>query len=121
MTVLTAPITAFGAMGIKAAGDFGSAMAEIAARTGLVGEELEQVRQFALRMGADTVFSGQQAAEAFLQLLTSGSSVAEAMEILPSVLNAAAAGVVDSRVSASANTTREKTNERRDNLCRRSG
>lgn len=91
MTVLTAPITAFGAMGIKAAGDFDSAMAEIAARTGLVGEELEQVRQFALQMGADTVFSGQQAADTFLQLLTSGSSVAEAMEILPSVLNAAAA------------------------------
>jgi len=91
LTLLTAPLTAFGVTGVRTAATFQQAMTEISARTGLVGEDLERVRQFALQMGADTVFSGQQAADAFLQLLTSGSSVAEAMEILPSVLNAAAA------------------------------
>ncbi|MBZ0293562.1 MAG: phage tail tape measure protein, partial [Anaerolineae bacterium] len=92
---LTAPLAAFGAAGIKVAGDFDSAMAAISARTGLVGEDLETVRQFALQMGADTAFSAQQAADGFLQLLTSGQSAEEALATLPVVLDAAAASGED--------------------------
>ncbi|NLH06969.1 MAG: phage tail tape measure protein, partial [Chloroflexi bacterium] len=90
-----APLVAFGAQGIKTATQFDSAMAEISARTGLVGEDLAAIEQYALDMGAATVFSAQESADAFLQLLTSGQSVEEAIATLPFVLDAAAASGAD--------------------------
>jgi TP901 family phage tail tape measure protein len=84
-----------GTAGIMVAADFESSMKEISARTGLVGDDLTSVRDFALQMGADTSFSAQQASDAFLQLLTSGSSVEESMATLPHVMNLAAASGMD--------------------------
>ncbi len=95
LTLLTAPLLAFGVSGIKTAADFDSAMIEISARTGIVGEDLQQISDFALQMGADTAFSAQQAADAFLQLLTSGQTTEQAMSTLPLVLTAAAASGED--------------------------
>lgn len=95
LTVLTAPLLLFGATGIATAASFESAMAEISARTGLVGEDLERISDLALQMGADTNYSAQQAAEAFLQLLSSGQSAEEAIATLPAVLQAAAASGED--------------------------
>lgn len=95
ITALTAPITAFLGTGIRTASNFEAVLSEIAARTGLTADEMERVRQFALQMGADTAFSSQQAAEAFLQLLSSGQSVSEAFQTLPVVLDAAAASGED--------------------------
>lgn len=95
ITALTAPIgLAFG-VGLNTASQFQDIMAEIGARTGATSSEMETLSDYALQMGADTAFSGQQAADALLQLLTSGSSVEEAMAILPSVLDAAAASGAD--------------------------
>ncbi len=90
-----APLVAFGAQGVRTAMSFDSAMAEISARTGTVGGDLEQVRQLALQMGADTVFSAQDAADAMLELLASGQSVEQMMATLPTVLTAAAASGED--------------------------
>jgi TP901 family phage tail tape measure protein len=95
MTALTAPLTAFAVQGVNVASEFESSMAEISARTGIVGADLESISDFALQMGADTAFSAQQASDAFLQLLTSGSSLEEAYILLPEVLNAAAASGED--------------------------
>lgn len=100
ITRWTAPLTIFGATGIKAASDFDGAMKQIAARTGLTGDALETIRQQALRLGADTAFNSQQAADAFLQLLTAGLDVEQAMATLPNVLNAAAASGEDLGLSA---------------------
>lgn len=94
-TALTAPLAIAGGAGIKLASDFQSTMTEISARTGIVGTDLETLRGFALQMGADTAFSGQQAADAMLQLLTSGSSATEAMALLPAVMDAASASGED--------------------------
>lgn len=88
---LVAPMVGFGVAGTQAAATFESSLNEISARTNLVGDDLERVSDFALQMGADTSFSAQQAADAFLQLLSSGSDVEEAMSTLPSVLDLAAA------------------------------
>jgi TP901 family phage tail tape measure protein len=92
---LSVPIGAALGYGVNVASSFESSMAEISARTGLVGEDLEQIRQYALQMGADTSFSAQQASDAFLQLLSSGSSAEEAISLLPLVLDAAAASGED--------------------------
>lgn len=94
-TALTAPIAIAGAAGINLASSFQNTMTEISARTGIVGADLESLSDFALQMGADTAFSGQQAADAMLQLLTSGSSATEAMALLPAVMDAAAASGED--------------------------
>lgn len=95
LTILTSPLTIFGATGIKVAADFDEAMTQISARTGIVGDDLNRISEFAQKMGADTVFSSQQAADAMLNLLTSGQSVEQAMATLPSVMQAAAASGED--------------------------
>ena len=95
LATVTGPLLAFGLVGVNTAAQFESSMNEISARTGLVGDDLERVRQFALQMGADTSFSAQQASDAFLQLLSSGSSVEESIATLPSVLDLAAASGMD--------------------------
>lgn len=91
LTVATAPLAAMGAVGVRTAATFQDSMAEISARTGATGEALDAIRNKALQLGADTQFSAQQASEAFLQLLTSGSSVEEAMQQIDAVLAGAAA------------------------------
>lgn len=95
VTAITAPLAIMGGIGLKTAADFEATMTEISARTGIVGTDLQNVRDFALQMGADTSFSGQQAADAFLQLLSSGQTAQQALETLPSILDAAAAGGED--------------------------
>lgn len=102
LATVTAPLAAFGIAGLAVASTFESSMNEISARTGLVGEDLERVRQYALQMGADTSFSAQQASDAFLQLLSSGSSVEEAIALLPGVLDLAAASAMDLGTTADA-------------------
>lgn len=90
-TALTAPLGLALGAGLNIASEFDSVMAEIGARTGLTADELAKVSDFALQMGADTSFSGQQAADAMLQLLSSGQNVEQAMATLPAILDAAAA------------------------------
>lgn len=93
--LMVAPLVAFGAQGVNVAATFEQAMATISARTGLAGDSLEEIRTLALQMGADTSFSAQQAADAFLELLSSGQSAEEAIATLPAVLDAAAASGED--------------------------
>lgn len=95
ISALTAPFVAFGVQGVNVAATFDQAMATISARTGLVGGDLETIRTLALQMGADTAFSAQQAADAFLELLSSGQTAEEAIATLPAVLDAAAASGED--------------------------
>lgn len=87
----SAPLANFGMDALAVAGDFEQSMAEISARTGVTGDALEELRRLALQYGADTMFSGQQAADAMLQLLTSGQSLEEMKATLPAVLAGAAA------------------------------
>lgn len=91
ITALTAPLTAFVVQGVGVAAEFEASMTEVSARTGIVGADLQSISDFALQMGADTSFSGQQAADAMLQLLTSGQNAEQAMATLPDVLDLAAA------------------------------
>ena len=91
MTLATAPILAFGISGVRAAARFEDALTDIQVRASLTEAEMERVRTKALEIGRDTEFSALQGADAFLQLLTSGQSVAEAFETVDSVILGAAA------------------------------
>jgi TP901 family phage tail tape measure protein len=102
LSIAMIPVAGAMATGIQAAGNFQDAMAEIAARTGLTGEALDSIREKALQMGADTSFSAQQAADAFLQLLSSGSSAEEALIQIEPVLRGAEAAGADLAFTADA-------------------
>lgn len=95
ITRATAPLAVGFGAGIKMASDFENSMAEIQARTGETPENMKRISDFALQMGADTSFSAGQAADAFLQLLSSGQSAEQAFQSLPAILDAAAASGED--------------------------
>ena len=99
-TAVAAPLGVALGAGINAAADFDEALIEIQARTGLTADAMDEVRTTALQLGADTVFSTQQAANAFLQLLTAGLTTEQALATLPNVLDGAAAGGLDLGTSA---------------------
>lgn len=92
---VTAPIVGLGAAMFKTFADYEDVMAELQARTQATGDEMEAMGELALQMGRDSVFSATEASQAMLELTSSGSSAAEAMEQLPHVLNLAAAGALE--------------------------
>lgn len=92
LSVLTQPLLSLGRTGLEAAADFDQLMNQISIFGGVTGEELEAVRQYALKMGADTKFSASDAAAAFLNLLKAGQDTTEATATLATVLDLAAAG-----------------------------
>lgn len=94
-TQMTAPIAALGAMGAKTFMSYEETLTEIGARTGTVGADLTAIGEFAQAQGARTVFSTQQVLDAFLQMLTAGSTAQEAFAMMPGVLDMAAAGNID--------------------------
>ena len=100
ISLITGPLALVGGTGINAAMNYDAAMAMISARTGLVGEDLQAISDAALEMGADTMFSSQQAADGFLQLLTAGLTAEEALQTLPAVLDGAAAAGEDLGLTA---------------------
>ncbi len=102
LTLATTPILAFGVSGVRAAARFEDALVEVQARAGLTEEQLEAVRVKALEIGRDTAFSAGQGAEAFLQLITSGQSVEEAMTTIGAVMEGAAAAGTDLGFTADA-------------------
>jgi TP901 family phage tail tape measure protein len=91
---LTAPLMLAGKSGLDTAADFDVLMTQIKVFGGVAPAELEKVREYALKMGADTKFSAGNAAAAMLELLKSGQSVEQAMATLPPVLDLAAAGAM---------------------------
>jgi TP901 family phage tail tape measure protein len=95
LTLGMLPVAGAFRSGVSAAGNFQDALVEIQARTGATAEEMDKVRATALKLGADTVFSTQEAADAFLMLLTAGQDVNQALATLPQVLDGAAASGED--------------------------
>jgi TP901 family phage tail tape measure protein len=105
LTMWTAPIGLALGTGLNVAADFDSVLTEIQSRTGLTAEAMQQVKQAALEYGAASMFSSQQAADAFLTLLTAGLDVESALATLGPVLDAAAAGSIDLGTAADLTTT----------------
>lgn len=106
----TAAVTAFGVQSVRTGMGFDSAMSQVAATMGKTvdqmlgdtatvelswGEFSGNLREYAQEMGANTVFSATQAAEALNYMALAGYDTQKSMETLPSVLNLAAAGAMD--------------------------
>ena len=92
---VTAPLAGVGAASVKVGMDFDSAMSQVAATMGKTTDEIQDLREFAKDMGATTAFSATQAAEGLNYMALAGYSSKEAMAMLPTVLNLAAAGAME--------------------------
>ena len=73
---LSLPLGVMAGAAIKTAADFEVAMKSVQVNAGVSGKELENLRGLALQMGADTVFSAGEAANAMLELSKGGLSAA---------------------------------------------
>lgn len=95
MGAATAAVGAFAKSSIDAGAQFDSSMSQVAATMGTTVDEIEQLRDFAMEMGAKTAFSATQAADALNYMALAGYDADESMQALPNVLNLAAAGGIE--------------------------
>lgn len=91
----TTAVTAFAGASVKAGGEFDTSMSQVAATMGKTVDEIGELRDFAMDMGAKTAFSATQAADALNYMALAGYDANQSMEQLPNVLNLAAAGAMD--------------------------
>lgn len=100
---VTAPIAAGFGAAVKKTMDFDTAMSQVAATMGTTTKEMEaqkvttdgfsgSLRDLAIEMGSKTAFSATQAAEALNYMALAGYDAQTSAEMLPKVLNLAAAG-----------------------------
>lgn len=94
-TAAAAGVVAFGKSAISAGSQFDSSMAQVAATMGTTVDQIGNLRDFAMEMGAKTAFSATEAADALNYMALAGYDSNEAMQALPNVLNLAAAGSID--------------------------
>lgn len=95
-------IIAAGAASVKVGADFESSMSQVAATMGMTTEEIrggskdfETLKNAAQQAGETTAFSATESAQALNYLALAGYDAGKAAEVLPSVLNLAAAGGMD--------------------------
>ena len=84
-------LAAFGAMAVKTAGEFESEMAIMSVAAREAGASVDELREFALQMGADTFFSAGEAAEAMTNLFKAGLSWEEVQERMVPITDLASA------------------------------
>lgn len=82
----------FGKQSVEAGMNFDSAMSQVAATMGTSVDEIQNLRDFAQQMGSTTAFSATESAEALNYMALAGYDAQTSMDMLPNVLNLAAAG-----------------------------
>ena len=106
VTACTTAVAGFASSAVSAGQDFDSSMSQVAATMGYTVAELndgtseaaqnmETLRDFAQQMGASTAFSATEAADALNYMALAGYDAETSMEMLPTVLDLAAAGGMD--------------------------
>lgn len=97
--------TVFGAIAarqvLRFGADFGRAMSEVRAFTGATETQFQSLEGTARELGRTTVFTAVQSAEAMRNLSLAGFKTAEILEVVPDVLNLAAAGSIEMSEAAS--------------------
>lgn len=95
VTAAGAALTAMGGYAVKVGTDFDTAMSQVAATMGTTVDQIPILSETAKKMGATTAFSATQAAEALNYLALAGYDAEKAADVLPAVLDLAAAGSMD--------------------------
>lgn len=91
-TAMAGELASFGASAVKTGAAFDSAMSQVAATMGKSVSDIGELRDFAQEMGSTTAFSASQAAEALNYMALAGYDADKSMQMLPTVLDLAAAG-----------------------------
>jgi TP901 family phage tail tape measure protein len=92
---LTLPLVGVGTAAVKTSMDFDTQMSKVKAISGATGSDFKNLREQAIKLGADTNFSASEAAGGMENLASAGFSVNEIMKAMPGMLSLAAAGDVD--------------------------
>lgn len=74
---ITAGITALGGSAVKTANEFESSMSQTAGALDIPVDQMENLRELALQMGQDTIFSAKEAGEAMTELAKGGLTEAQ--------------------------------------------
>lgn len=97
---VTAPIIGIGTAAVKSGNDFEAQMSRVSAIADAYGSELEELRDLAIELGAETSFSATSAAEAMENLASAGFKTQEIMDAMPGMLDLAASSGEDLATSA---------------------
>jgi TP901 family phage tail tape measure protein len=101
---ITLPVLAGVAYAVKVAANFETTMNQVQAAAGATKAEMADLGKYALKMGADTMFSAGEAGQAMLELAKGGMTAAQIKAGgLKAALDLAAAGGLD--LATAANTT----------------
>lgn len=87
-----AGMIAFSKSAVDTGKEFDKSMSQVAATLGVTTDEIDDLRTYAMEMGATTAFSAVQAADALNYMALAGYDSNKSMEMLPTVLDLAAAG-----------------------------
>lgn len=105
-TTLTLPVLAIGTAAVTTGNDFEAQMSRVQAIAGATGDELEQLTQQAMDLGAETSFSASEVAKGMENLASAGFTTNEIMEAMPGLLDLAASSgaelATSSEIAASA-------------------
>ena len=88
---ITLPLVALGTTAVNVSKNFEQSMANAASVAGATGEEFEQMKQIARDMGAKTVFSASEAADALYYMASAGYKVEQMGASIEATLNLASA------------------------------
>jgi TP901 family phage tail tape measure protein len=94
-TKVTLPIVGIGTAAMKASIDFESAMDKVASLSGAQGEQFDSLRDKAIEMGAKTMYSATESAEALQYMALAGWNTKEMLVGLEPVLKLAGAAGMD--------------------------
>lgn len=89
-----APLIGIGVSAVKTAATFQRSMNVLAYTTGASGDTMKAMSDQALQLGADTVFSANEAADGMVELAKAGMDTQEVMDSIPGVMDLAAAGQI---------------------------
>ena len=105
-TSLTLPVLAIGTAAISTGNDFEKQMSRVQAIAGATKEELEELTNQAIDLGASTSFSASEVASGMENLASAGFTTHEIMSSMPGLLDLAASSGADlataSEIAASA-------------------
>ena len=88
-------VAGLGAISVKTAADFDTAMSKVAAVSGATGEDFDKLRAKAREMGSKTKFSASEAAEAMNYMAMAGWKTEDMLSGVEGIMNLAAASGED--------------------------
>ena len=92
---LTVPIAGIGAAAVTVTAKFDAGMSKVQAISGATSKEMEQLREKAKEMGAQTKFSATESAEAFNYMAMAGWKTNDMLDGIEGIMNLAAASGED--------------------------